>query len=87
MTNFGLVAGSANEKAVATVLDSFVPTSALARKFLGALVTLPTEQVQDVLDELSGSTHCDLFATSVLSRNFLRNYTMQLQHVVTAHGP
>jgi len=81
---FGLVAVSPNEKAVASVLDRLDSLPPFADSFLGALALLPTPQAIDVLDELSGNQHtADLYATALLTRNFLRRMFDPLRDMVT----
>ena len=81
---FSLVAVSPNEKAVAAVLDRLDSLPPFADSFLGALALLATPQAIEVLDELSGNQHtADLYATALLTRNFLRRMFDPLRDMVT----
>ena len=82
--NFVSAARTCNQIAVANELDTIIYPNAYEKPLLNALLTMTSENIQQVLDQLSGQQYTnDFFSTQEINRDFIRRLYDPIRYIVT----
>ncbi len=80
-------ASSANEKNVASVLDSVTSPTLKQSRLISQIVSLPTAKAQDTLDSISGQQYADgAFFAETVNRQFIRRMYDPIRSQVTCNS-